>query len=84
MLDRKLTPTDDQQSFYIYVPLVPFRLAGGQPWAVRPGELSGKVQRQMETVMPKLPRWRRPTRCARPRVSNPSATSPAAACTMPT
>lgn len=54
MLDRSLTPTPDQQSFYIYVPAVPWRLAGGQTWADRRDDLGEMVISQLETVMPGL------------------------------
>jgi phytoene dehydrogenase-like protein len=54
MLDRTLTPEGEQQTFYVYVPAVPLKLAGGQSWADRRDELGEKVLRQMETVMPDL------------------------------
>jgi beta-carotene ketolase (CrtO type) len=54
MLDRSLTPEGEQQTFYVYVPAVPLKLAGGERWADRRDELGEKVLRMMETVMPDL------------------------------
>jgi len=54
LLDRSLTPTPGQQCLYIFVPAVPYRLAGGQDWADRRDELGDKILNQMETVMPGL------------------------------
>jgi beta-carotene ketolase (CrtO type) len=54
MLDRSLTPTPGQQTFYIFIPAVPWRLAGGQAWSERRDELGELVINQLETVMPGL------------------------------
>jgi beta-carotene ketolase (CrtO type) len=54
MLDRSLTPTPEQQAFYVYIPAVPYKLASGELWSARRDELGEKVISQMEKLMPNL------------------------------
>jgi beta-carotene ketolase (CrtO type) len=52
-LDRFLVSGDDTlETFYVFVPAVPFRLADGTPWSDRREVMADRVLATMERIMP--------------------------------